>query len=582
MNSESPPDHNSGPFFDDPLVGILTSTDRGLSIGLDSKANSLYAIINLEERDSLRLGNFLNVPFFDEENVDETLLCRIIELFYHNEFPHEFGTFDASNLLAEDLNQGNKAVQEIDFNFIAKLQPLSLVHHDKLKDKMFNKPANRLPRPASRVYKANENTISTGLKLSKNPKDIFVGYVSQLLPEKHLPYRFKDRNVIDSILFTHVLVAGGTGSGKTQATKNILRQCLGDQRTYEINGKKRKLAIVQFDPQDEYAQMYHDGDDLPEDVVRRCEENNILFGQHKDTQVFVPDIGGAKYDSKYHEAKTTLFSIPFSLVEKNHWLISRSDLNELQTSGLTDHILPDFFNKTPEKKQTYSDFMEFVKENEDNYITENNSWGDMAPGTYGAIKRRVGVFYNVFSDSQATPITELIDQFVKPGQLSVVPTPHINNHNDATFVVLALSSLLIDEKLTEHPKYRGIKDTPLMISMDEAHNFLSKENADTEQGNVLIRKFIRAAKQGRKERLGLFLVTQDPHDIAADILTQIGTKVILNLNNDSAIRSLKLPDGLKSQIPNLPQGDMVIHSPNLRSIPTDVTGISHCLVRHSR
>ena len=87
MNSESPPGHNSGPFFDDPLVGILTSTDRGLSIGLDSKANSLYAIINLEERDSLRLGNFLNGPTttFSEiiENLAVILIPRAL-LFFHN------------------------------------------------------------------------------------------------------------------------------------------------------------------------------------------------------------------------------------------------------------------------------------------------------------------------------------------------------------------------------------------------------------------------------------------------------------------------------------------------------------------
>jgi DNA helicase HerA-like ATPase len=593
MNPESLPDPNSGPFFDDSLVGILTSTDRGLSIGLDPKANSLYALITQEERDSLRLGHFLDVPFFDEENFNETLLCKIIEVFYHNEFPHEFGTFDASNLLAEDLNQGHKQIYEGDYNFIAKLEPLSIVHHgpsvdeegnvmvdgerNVVKDKMFTKPARRLPLPASRVYRANEKTISTGLKLSKNPKDIFVGYVSQLLPEKHLPYRFKETKSHGSTIFTHVLVTGGTGSGKTQATKNILRQCLSDDRTYEIKGQHKKLAIVQFDPQDEYAQMCDDGVELPEDVARRCEENNILVGQHEDTRVFVPDIGGVTYDSN-HSAEKTLFSIPFSLVEKNHWLITRSGLSEHQLSGLIDHILPDFFNKTPEKKQTYSNFLEFVNENKDNYVSNNN----ILSGTYDAIKRRVSVFNNVFSDSKSNSITGLIDQFVEPGRLSVVPTSHINNDLHATFVVLALSSLLIDNKLTEVPKYPRIKETPLLISMDEAHNFLSTGNSDTEQGNVLIQKFINAAKQGRKERLGLFLVTQDPHDIAADILTQINTMVILNLNNDSAIRSLKLPTGLKSQVPNLTQGDMVIHSPTLNSIPIDVTGLPHCLVRHSR
>ena len=76
----------------------------------------------------------------------------------------------------------------------------------------------------------------------------------------------------------------------------------------------------------------------------------------------------------------------------------------------------------------------------------------------------------------------------------------------------------------------------------------------------IIDKFINVAKQGRKELLGLFLVTQDPHDIDADILSQIKTKVILNLSEESAIRCLNLPARLKWKVPNLTRGNMVIHS----------------------
>ncbi|MDU0372921.1 hypothetical protein ACFPAF_21195, partial [Hymenobacter endophyticus] len=56
-----------------------------------------------------------------------------------------------------------------------------------------------------------------------------------------------------------------------------------------------------------------------------------------------------------------------------------------------------------------------------------------------------------------------------------------------------------------------IKETPLVVGMDEAHNFLT--DADSVQSRKVITKFTEAAKQGRKERLGLFLITQDPQDI---------------------------------------------------------------------
>ncbi|MFL2521449.1 MAG: ATP-binding protein [Halobacteriales archaeon] len=559
--------------LDDTIVGLLTSTDSGLSIGQDPRTASLYALITLAERESFRLGEYLCIPFFDSKgNLDENLLCEAIELSYHNEFPHEFGTYDTSNLLAEELiNQSNRIIQEIDYNFIAKLLPLSLIHNNN------RKPANRLPQPASRVYRADENTIKIGLNLSKKLEDIFVGHISNSPPGSKISYRFKDREMDVPLLFTHVLVAGGTGSGKTQATKNILRQCLGDQRTYEIKGSRKKLAIVQFDPQDEYAQMYHDGDDLTADNETYYKDNQILFNQHKDTRVFVPDIKGTKYQSEYHEAETIPFSIPFSLVRTNHWLISRGGLNENQRAGLINHLLPDFFNKTKEDECTYSNFLAFLDQNKDDYI-EN---GDIYLATFGAIRRKVAGLSNVFFDSGSPPITDLLNEFVKPGRLSVVPTSHINDHRDTTLAVLALSTLLIDQKITSSPDYGHIKETPLVISMDEAHNFLSQGSTETEQEDLLIQKFINAAKQGRKELLGLFLVTQDPHDIAADILSQINTKVILNLSEDSAIRSLKLPDMLKWKVPNLPRGNMVIHSPSY-AIPTEVTGLSHCLVRHRR
>ena len=121
--------------LDDTVVGLLTSTDSGLSIGQDPRTASLYALITLAERESFRLGEYLCIPFFDSKgNLDENLLCEAIELSYHNEFPHEFGTYDTSNLLAEELiNQSNRIIQEIDYNFIAKLLPLSIIHKNNRK-----------------------------------------------------------------------------------------------------------------------------------------------------------------------------------------------------------------------------------------------------------------------------------------------------------------------------------------------------------------------------------------------------------------------------------------------------------------
>ena len=174
---------------------------------------------------------------------------------------------------------------------------------------------------------------------------------------------------------------------------------------------------------------------------------------------------------------------------------------------------------------------------------------------------------------------DLVDQFVRPGQLSCVPTYHVNNSRSKTTVVLALASMLVDEKLSNNPNFQRIKDTPLVVGMDEAHNFLT--GADNVQARQVIGKFTEAAKQGRKERLGLFLITQDPQDIADPVFKQINSTVVLNLGDEDAISAVNIPTNLESKVPYMEKGQMVVYSPD-NSEPVEIQGLSSCLTRHGR
>jgi Predicted ATPase len=113
--------------------------------------------------------------------------------------------------------------------------------------------------------------------------------------------------------------------------------------------------------------------------------------------------------------------------------------------------------------------------------------------------------------------------------------------------------------------------------MDEAHNFLS--DADTVQARRVVQKFTEAAKQGRKERLGLFLITQDPQDIADSVFKQINTKLVLNLGDEDAINSVNIPPNLQSKVPYMEQGQFVVYSPD-NSEPVELIGLPTCLTRH--
>jgi DNA helicase HerA-like ATPase len=180
-------------------------------------------------------------------------------------------------------------------------------------------------------------------------------------------------------------------------------------------------------------------------------------------------------------------------------------------------------------------------------------------------------------DQDATPVTELVHEFVRPGGLTVVPTYHVNDSRAAETVVLALSSLLVDQKLSNDPEFDRIKETPLVVGMDEAHNFLT--DADTVQATQVIGKFTEAAKQGRKERLGLFLITQDPQDVADPVFKQVNTTVVLNLGDDDAIDAVNVPDAQADRVPYLEKGERVVYSPD-NSEPVELVGLPTCVTKH--
>ena len=568
-------------------VGVLSAAE-GLRIAEDEEETRLRAYVTADNRSGVRVGSYLLAPYPD----DERLFCRISALEYAQEYRADDATeFHARRAMRSD------GIDEEDFKLMATLEPVAVLYEDNgarsasdgrtaeprddgdLKRRM----TDRVPKPETVVREAADKAdIKTGLKM---PADgVFLGHlavggekVRTAAEPPTIDYRLKDDyDSGDPLVFRHTLVAGGTGSGKTHAAKNVLRQYLGD-RSYPVEtGADRTVApaVVQFDPQDEYAQMRHDGE-YPGDFARRLDREGVAHGGHEDTVTFVPTVGSASYSASGHRAEEVPFTIPFSMVYRNPWLIAGSGLNDNQYAALTDVLLPRFRSERG-REGTYDQFTAFL---DDPALREElDESGRVHEATFDAVSRRARGFGNVF-DQDAKPVTERVHELVRPGGLTVVPTYHITSSRDTETVVLALSSLLVDQKLSNDPRYDRIKETPLVVGMDEAHNFLT--DADSVQARKVIGKFTEAAKQGRKERLGLFLITQDPQDIADPVFKQINTTVVLNLGDEDAISAVNIPTNLESKVPYMEKGQMVVYSPD-NSEPVELVGLPYCVTRHGR
>ena len=561
--------YDADPAGSDVGLGVV-SVSQGLRVAEDEEETTLRAFVTTGNRDAVRLGKYLVVPYPDGER----LFSRITAL----EYAQEFRSDDATEIHARRQMRRDDFAER-DYKFMAELEPMSVVYDDA--DGLRRRMTDRVPKPGAVVEEAADDAeIKTGLKIPE--EGVFLGHLSvggetvrTAAEPPTVDYRIKDTyGDGDPLAFRHTLVAGGTGSGKTHAAKNVLRQYLDADRTYRMDdGRTARMAVVQFDPQDEYAQMHDDNPEMDPATARRFEREGIAHGGHDDTVALVPSVPNATYPGEGHRAERVPFTIPFSLARDMPWLVAGSGLNENQYPALLT-LLNRFFDDHGDAG-TYRQFLSYLDDPALKQELHEN--GRVHEATFDAVKRRVrGVPGGVF-DGDARPITELDHTLVRPGGLSVVPTYHLPTSRHKEIVVLAVAALLVDDKLSNDPDSDRIKETPLLIGMDEAHNFLA--GADTVQARKVINTFTEAAKQGRKERLGLFLITQDPQDVAESVFKQVNTKLVLNLGDEDAIQSVNIPSTLAGKVPYMEKGQMVVYSPD-NSEPVELIGLSTCVTRH--
>ena len=102
---------------------------------------------------------------------------------------------------------------------------------------------------------------------------------------------------------------------------------------------------------------------------------------------------------------------------------------------------------------------------------------------------------------------------------------------------------LIGRWLREHVRdYKLKADRPVLVVLDEAHNFLNRHLGD-EDFKQPLDAFEKIAKEGRKFWLNLVLATQQPRDIPPGILSQMGTLVVHRLINEADRKVVEMACG---------------------------------------
>lgn len=161
-----------------------------------------------------------------------------------------------------------------------------------------------------------------------------------------------------------------------------------------------------------------------------------------------------------------------------------------------------------------------------------------------------------FAELVKTGRTTLID-------LSDTQSPYINN----LVIANILQGLQAQQELAYEAAEKAKKQsTPVMVIIEEAHEFLSRDRI-AKMPN-LFEQVARIARRGRKRWLGLMFVTQLPQHLPDEVLGLINNFILHKITDVNVINRLKrsiggIDETLWNKLPNLAPGQAIVSATSI-------------------
>jgi hypothetical protein len=193
------------------------------------------------------------------------------------------------------------------------------------------------------------------------------------------------------------------------------------------------------------------------------------------------------------------------------------------------------------------------------------NWGSMPKNwtSWRALQGRLGRIkrLKVFDNSAAESIDYA--DLLAPGRVSIIDlsdtdSPYVNN--------LVIAQILRGVQRAQDSAYeeavkQGKAPTPVMVFVEEAHEFLSAQRI--KHMPVLFQQVARISRRGRKRWLGLAFITQLPQHLPDEVLGLINNWVLHKISDSNVIGRLRksiggIDEGLWSYLPSLAPGQAIL------------------------
>ncbi|MDQ3007170.1 MAG: ATP-binding protein [Chloroflexota bacterium] len=445
-------------------------------------------------------------------------------------------------------------------------------------------PPRFRPLPNSPVFALNEEETRNILGLINDLEiGLAVGFENMAV---QIPSKKK------SVLPRHVGVLGTTGGGKSTTVSGLIHEF-----------QQKGIFTLVIDTEGEYTEIaYPTEDKTMLRTLKRLGRNpngvsdlNVLHLVGRETTATAPtkirkfrldfsslspyaaaeimDLNDAqteRFFKAYDVAKLVLRDLnifPLKGDAKQEQIAIETDEFETGYPKLTLSYLIDIANcfLTSLSSSEYEPFNSEFRDEQAKMVIQNrikavkttheNSWKALL-GKLWMLKRT-----SIFDNSKADPI--LFDKLIKAGRTVIVDLQDM----DSTIIKnLVISHILrgIQEQqdlIYEQSTKNNVPLTPIMIIIEEAHEFLSRDKIGKMQN--LFEQVARIARRGRKRWLGLMFVTQLPQHLPDEVLGLINNYILHKITDSNVIARLKrsiggIDEGLWNRLPNLAPGQAIV------------------------
>ena len=459
----------------------------------------------------LSIGGIVTV---DDSSSGRKYLLRITDISYgHESAEANWAEKAAGRMMEEDFRGGTYRLHDPDRRLykLARCSPLGFVQNGA-----FYRPRS-IPRHFAPVGLPDQETMEF---LKRYSGDLIVGRLRCGETIMDIPL-----GLDGSSLSQHLGIFATTGMGKSNLMK-ILASAVMEHGGY---------GLLIFDPHGEYYDGGKAGD-------RKGLIDHPLSGKRLVTYT------RRKLKSVYetltvpaHEIKIEDISQIFSFTQAQHEAL---------------HAIRSKFGKHWLERLFTSDLDQLAED-----LTAGSS--TFHENTLGVIKRRaerIKSFSTVVRDSGVSTIGDIVTK-LQSGKTVLIDSANLSQAEETMITSVLTRAVLESYRYRYQTGGDFEKLTPCLILLEEAQRVLSASAGDS---NI----FHQVAREGRKFKVGMGVITQQPKLLSEELLSQLNSIFILGLADErdrNIVRSSAKQDisALSTEIQTLAAGESLLTSPKV-------------------